>query len=189
MSTIRINLLPHRQIKRAQQQRILILLAAVVAAAAGLVVFAGHMVLEDAQNHQKQRNELLHSEIRKLDGQIKEIQQLKDKTQALLDRKIVVETLQTNRTEAVHLFDDLARQVPEGLFLKSFKQAGNTLTLQGFAQSSARVSTFMRNLEDSPWFESPNLVEVRSAMVGKLKASEFTLTVKQSKPKTDKAEG
>lgn len=189
MSSIRINLLPHRQQKRAQQQRLMVLLAVAVAAAGALTVFAGHMVIEDAKRIQNQRNELLRQETAVLDKQIAEIKALKDKTKALLDRKAVVESLQTNRSEAVHLFDQLARQIPEGVYLKSLRQVGETLTLQGHAQSSARVSSFMRNLDASPLFESPNLVEVRSALVGKLRASEFTLTVRLTGQEDKQQEG
>lgn len=187
MSIIRINLLPHRQLKRAQQQRMMVLMAIAAAAAGVLVVFAGHMAIEEAKQYQNQRNELLRQEMAALDKQIAEIKALKDKTKALLDRKAVVESLQANRLAAVHLFDQLARQIPEGVYLKSLKQAGDTVTLQGYAQSSARVSSLMRNLDGSPLFESPTLVEVRSTEVGKLRASEFTLSVKLAKPQ-DKQE-
>lgn len=181
MRCIRINLLPWRQQKRAEQQRLMVLMSVAVAAAGLLTVFAGHMLIEDAKRIQSSRNDLLRQETAVLDQQIAEIKALKDKTKALLDRKAVVESLQTNRAEAVHLFDQLARQLPEGVYLKSLKQAGETITLQGYAQSSARVSSFMRNLDASPLFDSPNLVEVRSALVGKLRASEFTLTVRLTK--------
>jgi type IV pilus assembly protein PilN len=189
VSSIRINLLPWRQQKRAQQQRLMVLMAVAVVAAGALTVFAGHMLIEDAKHAQTQRNELLRQETAVLDKQIAEIKALKDKTKALLDRKAVVESLQTNRSEAVHLFDQLARQTPEGVYLKSLKQAGDTLTLQGYAQSSARVSSFMRNLDASPLFDSPNLVEVRSALVGKLRASEFTLTVRLAKRQEPQPDG
>ena len=180
MSRVRINLLPHRQIKRSQQQRQLAGLAIASAAAGVLVVFLGHMAIEDAKNAQTERNELLRQETAVLDKQISEIRQLKDKTRALLDRKAVVESLQTNRAGTVRLFDALARQLPEGVYLTSLKQTDSTLTLQGYAQSSARVSSLMRNLDAAPLFEAPNLVEVRSATVGKLRAAEFTLTVRLS---------
>ncbi|MDW8323377.1 MAG: PilN domain-containing protein [Burkholderiales bacterium] len=184
MSTIRINLLPHRQLKRAQQQRLLALAALAAAALGLLAVFVGHVLIEDAKALQERRNELLRQEIAGLDKQIAEIKTLKEKTKALLDRKQVVESLQVNRAEAVLMFDQLARQLPDGVYLKSLKQTGDTLTLQGYAQSSARVSNFMRNLEASPRFEAPNLVEVKSATVGKLRAVEFTLTVKLSRTET-----
>lgn len=182
MSLIRINLLPHRQLKRAQQQRLLMLSAIATTAAGVLAVFLGHMAIEEAKNVQNQRNELLRQGIATLDRQIDEIKQLEDKTRQLLDRKAVVESLQSNRAEIVHLFDTLARQLPEGIYLKSLKQTEDSLSLQGYAQSNAQVSSFMRNLDASPLFEAPNLIEVRSATVGKLRAAEFTLTVRLSKP-------
>lgn len=80
----------------------------------------------------------------------------------------------------VHLFDQMIRLLPEGLYLKSFSQSGNVVTLSGYTQSSARVSTLMRNLESSPWFDSVNLVEIKSATVNNLRANEFVLTVKQT---------
>lgn len=180
-SRIRINLLPWRQQKRAEQQRLMLLMAVAVAAAGALTVFTGHMLIEDAKSIQAQRNDLLRQEMAVLDKQIGEIKALRDKTKAILDRKAVVESLQTNRAEAVHLFDQLARQLPEGVYLKSLKQEGEAITLQGYAQSSARVSSFMRNLDASPIFDSPNLVEVKSAGVGKLRANEFTLTFRIQK--------
>lgn len=181
MITIRINLLPHRQEKRAQQQRLLILMAIGVACLGALAVMTGHLLIGEAKSAQTRRNDLLRQESAKLDEQIKEIESLKSKTQDLLARKEVVESLQTNRTEAAHLFDELARGVPEGLYLKAVRQTADQLSIQGYAQSSARVSSFMRSLDDSPRFESPNLIEVRSAIQGKLRLSEFSLTVKQSK--------
>ena len=102
-------------------------------------------------DNQNSRNALLKTEIAKLDEQIKEIDKLREQTQALLARKQVVETLQTNRTEAVHLLDQLVRQLPDGIYLRSVKQAGAKVTLIGYAQSNARVSTLMRNIEASPW--------------------------------------
>lgn len=181
MSAIRINLLPHRQIKRAQQQRLFVAMLMGSAVCGALAVGVGHMYIATAKADQDSRNTLLREETAVLDKQIEEIKTLKQKTQALLARKNVVESLQTNRAEAVHLFDEMARRLPEGLYLKALKQSGDQLSLQGYAQSSARVSTLMRNLEDSPWLETPNLVEVRAAEQEKLRVSEFNLTVRQTK--------
>lgn len=181
MSAIRINLLPHRQIKRAQQQRLFVGMLLGAAALGALVVAGGHLLIANAKDNQNRRNELLRQEMAVLDKQIEEIKTLKEKTQALLARKGVVESLQTNRAEAVHLFDELARRIPEGLYLKGLKQAGDQLSIQGYAQSSARVSTLMRNLDESAWLEAPNLVEVRAAQMDKQRVSEFNLTVRQTK--------
>jgi type IV pilus assembly protein PilN len=182
MTAIRINLLPHRQLRRAQQQRLFAVLA-VAAAGLGLAVVAiGQVQLINAKNAQDRRNAFLRTEIVKLDKQIAEIKQLRDKTQGLLARKNVVESLQGNRTEVVRLFDELARRLPEGLYLKSVKQSGDSLALSGYAQSSARVSTYMRALDETTLFQDPSLVEVKAAQVGNLRVNEFSMNVKISHP-------
>jgi len=181
MTPIRINLLPHRQLKKARQQRWFAILAAIVVGIAVAVVAIGQVFIMNAKSNQDRRNAFLQEEIAKLDKQIAEIRMLKEKTQDLLARKNVVESLQSNRSEAVHLFDELARRLPDGLYLKSVKQTGDTVALSGYAQSSARVSTFMRALEETALFEEPTLVEVRSAQVGPLRVNEFALNVKIAK--------
>jgi type IV pilus assembly protein PilN len=182
MTTIRINLLPHRELKRAQQQKALVALIASAALAGLAIVILGHIMISGMQDSQTRRNDFLKQEIAKLDIQIKEIAQLKEKTNALLDRKKVVEALQVNRAEMVHLFDELARQLPDGMYLKSVKQAGDKLTLSGFAQSSARVSTLMRNIEASKWLTAPRLIEVQSADQDKQRVNAFSLEAQQIVP-------
>ena len=184
---IRINLLPHRELARASRRRQFNLLLGIAVAAGVIVVVLGHTLIAARQSTQEARNAFLDQEIAKLDAQIGEIKKIREQTQALLARKQVVETLQANRTEVVHLFDQMIRILPEGLYLKSFKQTGDIVTLTGYTQSSARVSTLMRNLSASPWFESPTLVQISSATVNNLRANEFVLTVKQSHQKTDDA--
>lgn len=181
MTPIRINLLPHRQLKKARQQRWFAILAAIVVGIAVAVVAIGQVFIMNAKSNQDRRNAFLQEEIAKLDKQIAEIRMLKEKTQDLLARKNVVESLQSNRSEAVHLFDELARRLPDGLYLKSVKQTGDSVALSGYAQSSARVSTFMRALEETALFEEPTLVEVKSAQVGPLRVNEFALNVKIAK--------
>lgn len=181
-AAIRINLLPHREQRRALQQKTLIAMIAGAALAGLAIVAVGHFVLAGMMDRQDQRNAFLKSEIAKLDVQIKEIAQLKEKTNALLARKQVVETLQVNRAEVVHLFDELARQLPDGLYLKSLKQAGDKLTLTGYAQSSARVSTLMRNIEASEWLNAPRLIEVKVSKLNNQRANEFSLEAKQTVP-------
>ena len=178
---IRINLLPHRELARAARRRQFNILLGFAVAAGVLVVVLGHSLIAARQASQETRNAFLEQEIAKLDGQIGEIKKIKEQTQALLARKQVVETLQSNRTEVVHLFDQMIRLLPDGLYLKSLKQAGDTITLSGYTQSSARVSTLMRNLDDSPWFERSTLVEIKAATVNNLRANEFVLTVKQTR--------
>ena len=177
---IRINLLPHRELARAARRRQFNIFLGITVAAGVMIVLLGHSFIAASQSTQDARNAFLDQEIVKLDAQIGEIKKIREQTQALLARKHVVETLQSNRTEVVHLFDQMIRLLPEGLYLKSFSQAGNVVTLSGYTQSSARVSTLMRNLESSPWFDSVSLVEIKAATVNNLRANEFVLTVKQT---------
>lgn len=179
---IRINLLPHREEKRVAQKRQMGVIAGGVAVIGILSVLLGYTIIAGFIEHQKGNNEYLKGEIGKLDKEITEIKALKEKTQSLLDRKKVVEDLQTDRSSSVHLLDQLVRQLPEGIYLKTIKQNGKSITLQGYAQSNARVSTLMRNLEESPWLESPNLVEIKAVTLSNLRANEFTLTVQLSAP-------
>jgi type IV pilus assembly protein PilN len=174
---VRINLLPHREQKRQARQRQFVSLAVGLAILAIAVVGLGHVIIAARIEDQNSRNGLLKTEIAKLDAQIKEIDRLRDQTQALLARKQVVESLQANRTEAVHLLDQLVRQLPDGVYLKSVKQSGMRVTLVGYAQSNARVSTLMRNIEGSPWLTAPELVEIRSVPLDKQKVNEFTLAL------------
>ncbi len=182
---IRVNLLPHREIRRKhQQQQFFIMLGVVVAIGAG-IWFAVHIYLEDQFDNQVSRNKYLQSEIEKLDKQIAEIQKLKDQTAALLARKRVVETLQGTRSEVVHLLDQLVRQLPDGVYLKGIKQAGTRVTITGLTQSQARVSTLMRNLEASPHLENPGLIEIKSGQQGPLRVNEFIMNINITRAKVE----
>lgn len=184
---IRINLLPYRDMQRAARIRhFSIMLGVVVATALGIVIL-GYLGLEARIANQQARNEYLKAEIVKLDKDIADIKKLKEQTRALLSRKQVVETLQTNRSESVHLLDQLVRQLPEGVYLKSIKETGNVISLQGYAQSSARVSTLMRNLDASPWLDGSTLVEIKAATIQGLRANEFSLNVRLVQPANDQA--
>ncbi|MFP5408712.1 MAG: PilN domain-containing protein [Gammaproteobacteria bacterium] len=184
---IRINLLPHRELARAARRRQFNILLGIAVVAGVIAVVLGHSVIAARQSTQDARNAYLEKEIARLDSEIGEIQKIREQTQALLERKQVVETLQSNRTEVVHLFDQMVRLLPDGLYLKSFKQEGRVITLSGYTQSSARVSTLMRSLNDSPWFESAALVEIKAVTVNNLRANEFVLTVTQIQQQTDDA--
>lgn len=179
---IRINLLPHREEKRLAQKRQMGVIAAGVAVLGLASVLLGYTIIAGILEYQKGNNEIFKTEIAALDKEIAEIKALKEKTKSLLDRKKVVEDLQADRSSSVHLLDQLVRQLPEGIYLKTIKQNGKAITLQGYAQSNARVSTLMRNLEESPWLELPNLVEVKAVTLNSLRANEFTLTVNLSAP-------
>jgi type IV pilus assembly protein PilN len=181
---IRINLLPHREQKRQARQRQFVSLSIGLAILGLAVVLLVHVLLGTQIENQQSRNTLLKTEIGKLDEQIKEIDKLREQTQALLARKQVVETLQSDRTEAVHLLDQMVRQLPDGIYLRSMRQVGSKVTLIGYAQSNARVSTLMRNIESSPWLQQPELVEIKSVpspLNKDLRVSEFTLNVQVKK--------
>lgn len=179
---IRINLLPHRELKRAARQRQFNVLALSVFSLGLVTAFLVHTAISGKIDTQNGRNAYLEAETSKLDSQIEEIKKLKEQTQSLLSRKQVVETLQSNRAQAVHLLDQLVRQLPEGIYIKAIKQNADKVTLQGYAQSNARVSTLMRNLDASNWLEMPTLIEIKSATVNGLRTNEFTLEVKLSPP-------
>ena len=177
---IRINLLPHREEKRKAQQKQMAVITGGVVALGGLSVLAGYMFIGGMIESQQENNRYLKTEIAKLDKEIEEIKVLKEKTQSLLDRKKVVEDLQSGRAQAVHLLDQLVRQLPGGMYLKEVKETGNTVNIKGYTQSNARVSTLMRNLEASPWMENPQLVEIRATTANNLRVNEFSLNVQMS---------
>lgn len=174
---IRINLLPHREQKRKARREQFYALAGLMLVLGGLIWFLGFTVINGYITAQESTNTFLKSEIAVLDKEIEEIKKLKEQTEALLARKQIIESLQANRSETVHLFNELARQVPGGIYLRSVKQAGQKVTLNGYAQSNARVSTLMRNLDETPLLERPELVEIKAVNVDKRRLSEFTLDI------------
>jgi len=179
---IRINLLPHREAKRKQKQAAflaLLALGGLVGAAIVLLVGAYNASQVSVQN---QRNEVLKKASAELDKKIGEITNLKEEIAALQARQQAVEDLQGDRNQPVHLLDELVRQTPDGVSLKSVKQSGQRVILGGNAQSQERVAELLRNLSgQSPWLEKPDLTEVRAATLGQGKAArqvvEFTLGV------------
>lgn len=185
---IRINLLPHREEKRKARSQQFYAVSGLIAVLAGLIVVMVHGIISGYISQQESKNDFLKKEIAVLDKDINEIKRLKEQTDALLSRKRVIESLQTNRAEAVRLFNELARQVPAGVYLKTIKQSGAKVNIQGYAQSNARVSTLMRNLEASPLLESPNLLEIKASTVGNRRLAEFNLDVQitRASPEDDK---
>ena len=184
---IRINLLPHREIKRKQQQKEFLIMMGAVLGLGAAAWFAVHSYLGGQLEEQNGRNTYLESEIAILEKQIDEIKKLKEQTDALLQRKKVVESLQANRAETVYLLDQLVRQLPDGVYLKSVVQKATKVTVAGFAQSNARVSTFMRNLESSPYLEKPVLIEIKAFSDKAARLSEFSLNVSLTRNKEDSA--
>ncbi|MEW6562453.1 MAG: PilN domain-containing protein [Pseudomonadota bacterium] len=172
---IRINLLPHRAEKRRARQTQFIALTLLTLVLAVFTVGAVHVVISTQIAYQERRNDYLRQEIAVLDKQIAEIRALREQNKMLMARKTVVESLQGTRSDVVHLLDQMLRILPDGVYLKSIKQTGNRISLVGYAQSNARVSSLMRSLEDSPWLDSPALVEIHSTTANGARMNEFSL--------------
>ena len=175
----RLNLLPWRDQRRKEQDRQLLSIAVGAWILMGLVIFYAYLHVSGLIENQQKRNEFLVKETKKLDEEIKEIRELQAARAALLARMRVIQQLQMDRTQIVHLFDDLVRKLPEGAYLTSLKQAGPIITLTGNAQSNARVSAFMRNLDASVWFTKPDLDVINVKTTGNDRVREFTLRVNQ----------
>jgi type IV pilus assembly protein PilN len=173
----RINLLPHREERRKRARQHFFVLSGASAVLGALIVVAMHGFYATKIDSQGERNRFLKTEVAKLDKEIAEIKKLKDEIQALLARKQIIETLQADRAQTVHLLNQLVKQMPEGVYLRSVSQKGMSVNVQGYSQSNARVSTLMRNIEASPWLHSPVLVEVKAASVEKRRVSDFNLNL------------
>ena len=173
--SIRINLLPHREERRNAARKHFAVLAGMTVALGAAVVLLVHGYYATKISTQTDRNKFLKDEISKLDKEINEIKKLKDEIQALLSRKQVIETLQADRAQTVYLLDQLVRQMPEGIYVRSVVQRGTKVSIIGYAQSNARVSTLMRNVEASPWLSSPKLNEIKASSVGGKRVSEFNM--------------
>lgn len=178
---IRVNLLPHRAEKRRARQIQFVAFSVISLIAGAVIVGFVHVAIMTEISYQERRNAYLNKEIEVLNKQIDEIKKLREQTQSLLARKTVVENLQSTRSDVVHLMDQMLRILPDGVYLKSLKQTGNKISLIGFAQSSARVSTLMRAIEDSPWLEAPTLIEVHAIRVSNERLNEFSLTFNLTK--------
>jgi type IV pilus assembly protein PilN len=184
---MRINLLPHREIRRKRQQQQFFASLGLVAIVGAVIAYGVYYVLDEEHANQISRNKYLTEEIAKVDKDIAEINRLKEQTASLLARKQVVETLQSNRSETVTLLDQLVRQLPDGMYLRSVKQQGARVTVNGVTQSQARVSTLMRNLESSQKLGNPALVEIKAVTQGTTRANEFTMNVTIVRTKPEEA--
>jgi len=173
---IRVNLLPHRAEKRRARQIQFAVLSIISVVLGALLVGFVHGYFSNRIAYQERRNEYLKQETAKLDKQIAEIKKLREETQSLLERKNVVENLQSTRSDVVHLLDQMLRILPEGVYLKTLKQTGNKINISGYAQTNARISTLMRAIESSPWLSSPSLGVIQASSANGARVSEFTLT-------------
>ncbi len=159
---IRVNLLPHRAEKRERQKKAFFFMTALSVLAGAALVFAVWSVLQGQIASQRERNDFISAENRKLDLQIREIATLRQEIDALRSRQRAVEDLQADRNQPVYLMDELARQVPEGIYLRAIKQDDKKVNVAGYAASNERVSEFLRNLQsNSKFLERPELVEIR----------------------------
>jgi type IV pilus assembly protein PilN len=179
MST-RINLLPWREMRQKQQDRQLLTLAFAAWIVMGVIVVNAYLYVGNKIEVQIQRNKFLESEIAKVELEIKEIAELKKKRQDLIARMEIIYQLQGDRSGMVRMFDELARKLPEGVYLTSLKSSAAGIALQGVAQSNARVSALMRNLDGSDWFASPELQVINVREKGGERLSEFSLSVKRA---------
>src|SRR5580700_2239252 len=172
----RINLLPWREQERKVRRREFGVAAGGAVFAAVIFVLGGKLLYSSWTDSQNEKNTLLRNEIKKLDAQIADIQDLENRKQRLVARMEIIERLQRKRPEIVHLFDEIVKTVPEGVYLTNIKQSGNKLEIHGVAQSSTRVSTFMRNIDSSVWMDNPVLLVVESAKDSPTGGSNFTLS-------------
>src|SRR5579864_4656437 len=174
----RINLLPHRERKR-KERKLAFMVALVAAAGAGIVSsFAAYLLYGSMIEGQERRNQQLRGEIKLVDKQIEEINNLESAKQKFIARMEIIEKLQRSRPEIVHVFDEIVRTLPDGVYLTAVKQTDKRLKFEGVAQSSTRVSSFMRNLDGSQWLRNPEL-EVVQPSKGSSPGSSFTLTADQ----------
>jgi type IV pilus assembly protein PilN len=182
----RINLLPWRAERRRQRQKEFGAMVGASALGAVLVAFLIYMFYNAQIDGQTERNDYLREQITQVDAKIKEIEALDQKKAKLLARKEVIEQLQANRSQMVHLFDSLVRTIPDGVTLTTIQQNGDLLTLKGRSQSNARVSTYMRNLESSGWMTNPELSVIEARGNNKGLPYEFDLQVKLANPNAPK---
>jgi type IV pilus assembly protein PilN len=181
----RINLLPWREELRKQKRAEYLAILGICAAIAAAAWFAVHLYFAELIEYQTQRNGFLRAEIKKLDKKIAEIKALEKERDNLIARMKAIETLQTSRPLIVHLFDELVTTLPEGVYLNEISQKGKRVTIKGVAQSNARVSNYMRNVEASEWLKDPKLRIIETRSQGSRRVSDFELILRQTTPKAE----
>jgi type IV pilus assembly protein PilN len=188
MIITQINLLPWREELRQEQKKQFVLMSVMTCVLAAAIVGLIHFQMQAKIDYQSSRNRFITNEINKVDEEIKEISELKKVRRSLVERMEVIQNLQGSRPSIVHLFTEIVSTVPNGVYLKSLKQTGSKLLVNGQAESNARVSTYMRNLSASEWLKEPNLtiIEVEDIKVNRI--STFTLTVTQTSPNASEEE-
>lgn len=185
----RINLLPWREAERKKrQQDFMVALGGAVMAAAAVVGLTWFMFVQMIDGQQA-RNQRLEAEIAELEKSITEIDSLERQKERLLARMEIIEQLQRSRPEIVHLFDEITRQIPEGVYLNGMTQQGSSVELKGVAQSSTRVSALMRQTDQSDWLTDPSVTRVETTESGPARQAEFVVTLKQTSPLSDEEAG
>src|SRR5215470_4108082 len=175
----RINLLPWREEERKERKVAFTVALGVSALAGGVVTFAIYLMFSSMIDAQERRNEQLRTQIKMLDKQIEEINSLESSKQRFIARMEIIEKLQRSRPEIVHVFDEIVRTLPDGVYLTGVKQTDKRLKFEGIAQSSTRVSSFMRNIDGSEWLRNPELEVVQTGKDSKVAGSSFTLYAQQ----------
>lgn len=175
----RINLLPWREEDRKRRQREFLVAMAGSFVAGLLVVVVTILVFSQMISGQKERNQRLQAEIQLIEEKITAIDGLERQKERLIARMEIIEQLQQSRPEIVHLFDEMTRQLPDGVYLRGMKQTGTTVEVKGVAQSSTRVSALMRQIDASPWLTDPSVIRVETTESGPGRQAEFVVTLKQ----------
>lgn len=187
---VKINLLPWREERRQQLTKEFYILLGAGGAVAAAIVASIFWIYSQNIDFQIKRNTRIENAIKVLDAQLKEIENLEKSKDSLLARKRVIEELQANRTQMIHLFDELVKTIPNGVFIESIKQNGNIISLEGYAQSNARVSNYMDQLKASEWFKNSVEVEyIKADDTYETHEQKFKLLVTLINPLTKKNEG
>ena len=187
----KINLLPWREEQRKERQKLFLVTVAGAVVIGLAVIAAANFVYSGRIDYQRDRNNLLQAEIKRLDERIKDIDGIERQKERLLARMEVIEQLQQSRPEVVHLFDELTRTVPDGVHLESVAQTARNIRISGVAQSSTRVSSYMRNVNESEWLENPDLVKIETVTGGSTRerfAFELSARQKTTDPDAEEAE-
>ena len=184
----RINLLPWRDELRTERRNQFFIALGAATAVAALIILIGNLTFNSIIGHQQDRNRLLQSEIDLLNIKIKEILDLEAQKGRLLARMEIIEQLQKSRPEIVHLFDEIVRQLPEGVYLTGMKQTGSRVEIRGVAQSSTRVSALMRQIDASDWMGDPEVERVETKQAGSSRQSEFVVYLKQKRLDSEEEE-
>jgi type IV pilus assembly protein PilN len=177
------NLLPWREAEREQKKKQFFSIVGVCALTAAGIAFGAHLFMQNRIEYQQSRNAYLTAEIKKMDKKIKEIEELEKTRQALIDHIKVIEDLQSTRPAIVHLFDEMAKALPQGMYISKIQQKNTLVTVEGKAESNARVSSYMNRLDSSPWLKSSDLNIIASEsekdQVGDIRLKDFRLQVTQ----------